>query len=247
MRTPLIAGNWKMNKTVGEARTLVEELHTLVRDAKAEVLVCPPSTALHPLQKVLEPTNIGLGAQNMYFEKEGAYTGEISPLMLKEIGVSYVLLGHSERRAIFKEKDEEINKKVKLALEDSLIPILCIGETLAERKAGDTENVVKRQLKEGMKGVEVGQDLVIAYEPVWAIGTGESATSTEANRVIALIREYLHELQGSIAQKIRILYGGSVSPDTIDELMAQEDIDGALVGGASLHAEKFARIVNFHA
>ncbi len=247
MRTPLIAGNWKMNKTVGEALTLVEELEPLVRDAKAEVLVCPPSTSLHPLKKLLEPTNIGLGAQNMYFEKEGAYTGEISPLMLKEIGVSHVILGHSERRAIFKEKDEEINKKVKLALENSLIPILCIGETLAQRKAKDTENVVKSQLGEGIKGIEVGQDLVIAYEPVWAIGTGESATSTEANRVIALIREYLHELQGSIAQKIRILYGGSVSPDTIDELMAQEDIDGALVGGASLHAEKFARIVNFHA
>lgn len=247
MRTPLIAGNWKMNKTVSEAITLVEGLIPLVKDTRVEVVVSPPATALYPLQQILRSTNISLGAQNMHHQEGGAFTGEISPLMLKEIGCTHVILGHSERRALFHEDDEGINLKVEAAIKHSLKPIFCIGETLVERRAGETEKVVKNQLDKGLEGLKDLKDLIIAYEPVWAIGTGESATSQEANRVIALIRVWLKEICGPLAQEIRILYGGSVNPDTIDDLMGQEDIDGALVGGSSLSVDQFARIVNFRA
>ncbi len=245
MRRLLIAGNWKMNQTVPEALQLVRELKEKIEGVEdRDILVCPPFTALYPVGKELEGSSIALGAQNMFYEEKGAFTGEISPIMLKDIGCSYVILGHSERRHIFGETDELINKKVISAVKHDLIPILCVGETLQEREEGRTENIVGRQVREGLKGVNSEAEFVIAYEPVWAIGTGKSATPEMAQEVHKFIREILKELFGEEkAKAVRILYGGSVKPKNAKDLLEMPDIDGALVGGASLKADSFVQIV----
>ncbi|KMT20801.1 triose-phosphate isomerase [Clostridium cylindrosporum] len=248
MRKPIIAGNWKMHKTPAEAVSLVKELMPLVKDASCEVIVCPTFTSLYPVLEEVKGSNIAVGAQNMYFEESGAFTGEISPLMLKEMGVKYVILGHSERREYFKEDDSLINKKVQVSFDYDLIPILCVGETLEEKEAGNTKSKISGQIKAGLNGLtsEKVASMVIAYEPIWAIGTGKTATSEDANDVIKFIREEVKSLYGEVASDaVRIQYGGSVKPSTIKEQMAQSDIDGALVGGAALKAEDFSGIVNF--
>ena len=248
MRKPLIAGNWKMNKTVKESVGLVSDLKKLVKGVKdRDILVCPTFTALSSVAEQIKGSNIMLGAQNMHFEEEGAFTGEISAKMLKEIGCKYVILGHSERRHIFNEDDELINKKVKTGLASGLKVILCVGETLEEREKGDTEKVVERHVKKGLNGVSSGdmKNVIIAYEPVWAIGTGKTATPEQAEEVHKLIRGLLGKLYGKIADNTLILYGGSVKPDNIKGLMDKEDIDGGLVGGASLDAKSFSEIVKY--
>jgi triosephosphate isomerase (TIM) len=251
MRTPLMAANWKMYKTVDEAvdlaQGLLEALGGRAPDDR-EVLVCPPATAINAVSAVLHGTGILWGGQNIYPKKEGAFTGEISPLMLKDLGCTHVIIGHSERRHVFHETDELINQKTKAALEYDLIPVFAVGETIEQRRGGAAESTVIAQLEKGLEGVSAEQAarLVIAYEPVWAIGTGETATPADAQAMHATIRSWLRDEWGStIADDMRILYGGSVKPDNVDELMAQADIDGALVGGASLVAESFARIVQF--
>ena len=248
MRIPLIAGNWKMYKTVAEAADLVE---ALLRGVNAggdrEVLVCPPYTALHAVSALVQDSPIALGSQDVFPEEQGAYTGAISPLMLRDLGCTYVIVGHSERRQIFGDDDALINRKLHAALAHDLRPILCVGETKPQRDAGDAERVVVQQVRAGLAGVSAEQmrNVVIAYEPVWAIGTGDTATPADAQAMHATIRQTLTELYGDIAQQIRIQYGGSVKPDNVDELMAQPDIDGALVGGASLKADSFLRIIHF--
>jgi triosephosphate isomerase len=249
MRTPLLAGNWKMYKTTGEARELVEGLlHGLGDVSDRKVLVCPPFTALHTVRDLVQGTPIALGAQDVYIEPQGAFTGAISPVMLRDLGCTYVIVGHSERRAIFGEGDELIGKKVRTALAHDLTPILCVGETKPQRDAGEAETIVVAQVRAALAGMtpdQIGQ-IVIAYEPVWAIGTGDTATPADAQAMHATIRQTLGELAGAdVAAAINILYGGSVKPDNIDDLMAQPDIDGALVGGASLKADSFLRIVHF--
>ncbi|NEZ47111.1 triose-phosphate isomerase [Clostridium niameyense] len=248
MRTPIIAGNWKMNKTVDEAVELVRNLKPLVKDAKCDVVVCPTFVCLPQVLKEVEGTNIKVGAQNMHFEESGAYTGEISPSMLDNLGVNYVIIGHSERRQYFNETDETINKKVKKAFEHNLIPIVCCGESLEEREGNITEKVLEKQIKEDLKELtnEQVERLVVAYEPIWAIGTGKTATDDQANETIGYIRSVIEGMYGKeVAEKVRIQYGGSVKPNTIKAQMEKPEIDGALVGGASLKAEDFAAIVNF--
>jgi triosephosphate isomerase (TIM) len=251
MRIPLLAGNWKMYKTVAEAVELVEALLAGLADEPSsdrEVLVCPSFTALYPLAPLLSESPIALGAQNMYYAEQGAFTGEVSPVMLRDVGCRYVIVGHSERRQIFGEDDDVINKKVRSAMEHNLVPILCIGETKPQRDAGQAEPVTLGQLQAGLNGVAAEQvrDVVIAYEPVWAIGTGDTATPEDAQAMHAAIRGALATTYGqATADAVRILYGGSVKPDNVDDLMAQPDIDGALVGGASLMAESFLRIVHY--
>jgi len=249
MRRPVIAGNWKMFKTVKEAVALVSELKkNLSNTVDREVIVAPPFTALTIVAQEIKGSIIKLAAQDCFWEKEGAYTGEISPSMLKDAGCSYVIIGHSERRQYFGETDDMVNKKVRAALDTGLIPIMCIGETLGEREEGKTFSVVERQLKGGMNTLPVNdsQDFIIAYEPVWAIGTGKTATPEQAEEVHSFIRNMLEKIYNlTIARGIRILYGGSVKPENIDELMAKPDIDGALVGGASLKADQFTRICQF--
>ncbi|WMJ80637.1 triose-phosphate isomerase [Clostridium sp. MB40-C1] len=248
MRKAIIAGNWKMNNTVSEAVKLVEELKPLVKDAICDVVVCPSTICLDAVVKAVKGTNIKVGAQNMYFEESGAFTGETAPAMIQEMGVEYVILGHSERRTYFAETDEALNKKMKKAFEHNLVPILCVGETLEEREANITEEVLGRQIKLDLAGLtkEQVEKTVIAYEPVWAIGTGKTATSEQANETIAYVRSVVSGMFGKeTAEKVRIQYGGSVKPSTIKEQMNQSDIDGGLIGGASLKAEDFAAIVNF--
>ncbi|MFQ5847760.1 MAG: triose-phosphate isomerase [Candidatus Methylomirabilales bacterium] len=249
MRKPLIAGNWKMYETTAAAVALVERLGALLGEGdEIEVVVCPPFTALPAVREVLHGSRIALGAQNMHWEREGAYTGEISPEMLTDLGCRYVILGHSERRQYFGEADAEVNRKLGAALEHGLSPILCVGETLAEREKGRTFQVVEGQLRGGLAGVgpHAGEHIAIAYEPVWAIGTGHTATPEQAAAVHTFLRKCLAELWGeAAAAAVRIVYGGSVKPDNVDALMAETEIDGALVGGASLKAEAFARIVHF--
>ncbi len=248
MRVPVIAGNWKMNKTVSEAVALINALKPLAAEAKAEVVVCPTSVCLTEAVKAVEGSNIGVGAQNMYHKESGAFTGEISPVFLKDMNIEYVILGHSERRQYFKETDEDINKKVIAALNHGLKPILCIGETLEERESGTTFDVITTQVNGSMADMtEMNLDnVIIAYEPVWAIGTGKTATKEDANEVISFIRKLLREKFGdAVADKTRILYGGSVKSSNIKELMDMPEIDGALVGGASLEAEEFSKIVKF--
>ncbi|MDD6770730.1 MAG: triose-phosphate isomerase [Inconstantimicrobium porci] len=248
MRTPIIAGNYKMNNTVSEAVKLVEELKPLVKDAKCDVVVCPTFVCLDAVKKAVEGTNIKVGAQNMHFEEKGAFTGEISPKMLEEIGVDYVVLGHSERRTYFNETDEAINKKVKAAFAHNITPIVCCGETLEQREAGVTDDFIACQIKVDIAGLtkEEAEKVVIAYEPIWAIGTGKTATKEQANETISAIRKVVAGMYGQeVADKVRIQYGGSVKPNTIKDQMAMSDIDGALVGGASLVASDFAAIVNY--
>ena len=240
MRTPIVAGNWKMNKTVAEARELFSELVPLVAEMDAvKVVLCPPATALLPVHALLTGTRIGLGSQNIHWEANGAYTGELAPAMVAEFG-QYTIIGHSERRAYFGETDETVNKKVLAAQANGLIPIVCVGESLEENEAGKTEAVVAKQIADGLKGVSA--DLVIAYEPIWAIGTGRAATGEMANDTIKVIRAELAKLFGADAEEIRILYGGSVKGSNAAEFFSQSDIDGALVGGASLKAADFAAI-----
>ena len=244
MRTQLMAGNWKMNTTIAEASALVEAMKEKLDIIEGvEKVLCPPFISLASIKQLLQGSSIKLGAQNMYFEEKGAYTGEVSPLMLSGI-CEFVILGHSERRQYFGETDEVVNKKVHAALKAGLTPILCLGEKLEEMEARKTEEVVTRQVNGALKGIESPQGLVIAYEPIWAIGTGRAATPEEANITIAIIRKTLSQLYGDgIALETRILYGGSVTADNIFEFVIQPEIDGALVGGASLKAEEFLSIV----
>ena len=247
MRKPIIAGNWKMHKTIAEALEFVNEVKDRVNNDKVEAVICAPFTLLKDLKQATKGTNIKIGAQNMHFEEKGAFTGEISPLMLKELDMDYVVIGHSERRQYFNETDETVNKKVLKALEVGIDPILCVGETLEEREAGNTKDVCKVQVEKALENVskEDLANVVIAYEPVWAIGTGKTATSEDANDVIAYIREVVANLYGELANEVRIQYGGSVKPSNVAEIMNQSDIDGALVGGASLEANDYVELVNF--
>jgi len=248
-RLPFIAGNWKMNKTVGEALDLIRELKTAISGVKeVEVAVAPPFTALYAVRKELEGSSIRLAAQTLYWEEKGAFTGEISPLMLKEVGCQYVIIGHSERRHFFGESDETVNRRIKAALAQGLKVIFCIGETLKEREEGKTFSVIERQIEGGLKGLgdKELRNMVIAYEPVWAIGTGKTATPEQAEEAHRFIREKVEKLYSrEVSEEIRIQYGGSVTPDNIKGLMNQPNIDGALVGGASLEAESFSKIVRF--
>ncbi|MGM0471894.1 MAG: triose-phosphate isomerase [Bacillota bacterium] len=248
MRRPFIAANWKMHKTNQQAVAMVDKLVDLVAGVEdVDIAICAPATALAPLNEITAGTNVALGAENMYWEEKGAYTGEISPLMLQNVGCEYVILGHSERRGYFGETDDEVNRKVLAAFEHDLKPIICVGESLAERKEGATKDKVKQQTLAALEGVAEADlsEVTLAYEPLWAIGTGKSASAEEANEVIKYIRECLAEEYGSVAEEIRIQYGGSVKPHNIAEFMATSDIDGALVGSASLEAESFAEIVKF--
>jgi triosephosphate isomerase len=248
-RLPFIAGNWKMNKTVGEAIDLIRELKTGLSGVKGvEVAVAPPFTALYAVRKELEGSPILLAAQHLYWEEKGAFTGEVSPHMLKEVGCHYVIIGHSERRQFFGEIEETVNRRIKAALPQGLKVIFCIGETLKEREEGKTFSVLERQVEGGLKGLghEEMRSVTIAYEPVWAIGTGRTATPDQAEEVHRYIRGKLEKLYSrGISEEIRILYGGSVTPENVKGLMSQSDIDGALVGGASLKAESFSKIVRF--
>ncbi|MGH7812759.1 MAG: triose-phosphate isomerase [Candidatus Binataceae bacterium] len=252
MRRKFIAGNWKMNLGPTEARMLIAGLRAEIdRDAAVlakdrDVMVAPPAILIPAVAQALAGASIYLGAQNMHFEDQGAFTGEISSPMLKAYGVTHVILGHSERRHVFHEPDDLINRKVLAALRHRVTPILCVGETLAEHDAGDTLNVVLRQLQNGLEGAEPGAvaAAILAYEPVWAIGTGRNATPAQAQEVHGAIREALIERYGhGVAEAIRILYGGSVNPDNVDSLLECRDIDGVLAGGASLRADSFARLV----
>jgi triosephosphate isomerase len=247
MRIPFIAGNWKMFTSTEEAERLIQSLKPLVtNDGKVDVAVCPPFPYLALASRLLKGSRIALGAQNMYWEDEGAFTGEVSPRMLKDAGCAYVILGHSERRQLFGEKDQCINKKIKKALERGLQPIVCVGETLAERESKKTEKVVETQLKGCFADLSADQMKVvtIAYEPVWAIGTGVTATPEQAQEMHLFIRRWLYTVFGNDpANLIRIQYGGSVKPENAKALLSQPDIDGALVGGASLKAESFAAII----
>ncbi len=247
MRKIIIAGNWKLNKTSLEAIELVNALKRELVDINAvDIVVCPPFTALFDVKEVLLESNIALGAQNVFWEDSGAFTGEISAPMLKAIEVQYVIIGHSERRQFFGETNETVNKRIKAALKHKLIPIVCVGENLQEREANKTFDVVRNHVEGSLAGFskEEIKGLVIAYEPVWAIGTGKTATSQQAQEVHHYIRGLLEKMAGrEIAQAVRIQYGGSVKPENTAELMGQEDIDGALVGGASLKADSFAAIV----
>ncbi|MDL2236541.1 triose-phosphate isomerase [Christensenellaceae bacterium OttesenSCG-928-K19] len=247
MRKPIIAGNWKMNKTPDEAMALIGELKPLVADAKAEVVVCPPYACLAAAAQALAGSNIGLGAQNMDYHDSGAYTGEVSADMLKALGVEYVIIGHSERRQYYAETDATVNLKVKKALATGLVPILCVGEMLEEREQGITAEIVRMQTKLALLDVSAADvaKVVIAYEPVWAIGTGKTATSDDANDTIKTIRQAVRELYGDKAEEVRIQYGGSMNPKNVGELMAMSDIDGGLIGGASLKAEDFSKVVNY--
>ncbi len=249
MRTPLIAGNWKMHKTVSEALALVEALVPRVRGLDGvEVVVAPPFTALYPVARALQGTGVRLAAQNMHWESQGAYTGEVSAPMLTELGVRYVILGHSERRQMFGETDDAVARKAARALAAGITPIVCVGETLEQRDAGRAAEVVESQVRgaAGPLGADAVDRIVVAYEPVWAIGTGRSASAEQAQEMHARIRGVLATLGGAErARRTRILYGGSVKPGNIRELMAQGDVDGALVGGASLDAESFAAIARF--
>ncbi len=246
MRTPIIAGNWKMNKTISEGVAFVNEVKGKT-EGNAEVLICAPFTLLKDLKEATKGTNIKIGAQNMHYENSGAFTGEVAPSNLVELGINYVIIGHSERREYFNETDETCNKKVLKAIEVGINPILCCGETLEERESGKTLDKVENQIVKGLADVK-SEDLekvVIAYEPIWAIGTGKTATSEQANEVISEIRKVVKGMYGDLAEKVRIQYGGSVKPSNVAEIMGQSDIDGALVGGASLNPTDFLGLLKF--
>lgn len=264
VRIPFIAGNWKMNCTISEAVSLVEGIKALISDItpdQVEVAVCPPFTALHRVAQLIEGTHIRLGAQDVFWKDKGAYTGQVSPVMLKDVGCTYVIIGHSERRGrfgtpdpemseellkLFGDNDATVNRKIIAALSHGLKPIVCVGETLSEREDGLTDSVVRRQVLGALNSISAGQveSITFAYEPVWAIGTGNVCDANEANRVIGMIRGIIGELYGAeVAERVRIQYGGSVTPENIMELALQPEIDGALVGGASLRPDSFAAIV----
>ena len=247
MRKPIVAGNWKLNKTVAEAVNLIEAIKEKAADIQGvDIVVCPPFTALQAAKAALAGSSVDLGAQNMHWEKSGAFTGEVSAEMLREVGCHYVILGHSERRQSVKETDEQVNRKAKAALAGGLRPIVCVGELLEERESGRTEAVVSAQVRGSLAGLSASDLLktVVAYEPVWAIGTGRTATPAQAQEVHALIRSLLKKLADEhVAQSVRIQYGGSVKPSNAKELFGQKDIDGGLIGGASLEAGSFLDIV----
>ena len=248
MRKKVIAGNWKMNMLPDETIKMIEELAPLVEGAQSEVILCVPFTDLFYALLTAQNTNIKIGAQNMHWEENGAYTGEVSAKMLKSIGVEYVILGHSERRQYFNETDETVNKKLKKAFEVGLNPILCVGETLEEREEGKANEIVTNQIRKAFEGITNVQatKTIIAYEPIWAIGTGKTATAEDANNMIYNIRQEMSNLYGQMtAQRVIIQYGGSVKASNCKELFSTSDIDGALVGGASLNADEFAKIVNY--
>ena len=248
MRRKVIAGNWKMNMLPGEAIEMINELTPLVKDTKNEVILCVPYTDLFYALLTAQNTNIKIGAQNMHFEETGAYTGEVSGKMLKSINVEYVIIGHSERRQYFAETDETVNKKIKAAFKYGLKPIVCVGETLEQREAGKAVDVITKQTELALEGLnnEQVENTIIAYEPIWAIGTGKTATSEDANNAIKEIRNKISEIYGEeTASKVIIQYGGSVKSSNAKELFNMSDIDGGLVGGASLKAEEFSKIVNY--
>jgi len=250
MRKTLIAGNWKMNNDVEASLKLVENLKALSKDfdANVDVLICPPFISLYSVKQALNGSSIKLGAQTMHFEDHGAYTGEISPLMLKNMGVEYVIIGHSERRQYFNETDETVNKKLKSALKYNLKPILCVGETLEQREDGLEKETVRNQINKAFAGIEIqdAEKIVAAYEPIWAIGTGKTATSEQANEMAAFIRSAIADIYNKeLSRKIIIQYGGSVKSDNANEILSQSHIDGSLVGGASLKADEFLKIINY--
>lgn len=248
MRRPIIAGNWKMNQSPSQAEEFIRGLLAMDYDIQVERVLCIPFLAIDRAHDLLKTSDFFIGAQNMYFEEKGAYTGEISPTMLKDVGVTHVILGHSERREIFQEDDDLINRKILSALHHDLTPILCVGETEQEREGGHAKEKIEFQLGKDLQEVShsEAERLIIAYEPIWAIGTGKTASSDDAEEMIQAIREWLSSrFDDAVADKIRILYGGSVKPDNIRELMDKENIDGALVGGASLDLQSFAALVNY--
>ena len=246
MRKPIIAGNWKMNKTPSEARELVSALVPLVQDAKCDVVVCTPAVDFAAVSEVIKGTNIKLGAENMHWKESGAYTGELSAAMLKESGVEYVILGHSERRQYFGETDATVNQRVLAAVKAGLTPIICVGEKKEEREAGYTNALVTYQTQIALSGLTADEvkNVVIAYEPVWAIGTGLTATDEQANETIGVIREAVRAAYGDAADDVRIQYGGSMNPKNCKGLMAQPEIDGGLIGGAALKPDQFVDIIN---
>lgn len=247
MRTPFIAGNWKMNMTVSEASDFAEELLKLNLKEGVEAAICAPFIDLPVLVEKFKETDVKIGAQNVYYEQNGAFTGEISALMLQNLGIDYVIAGHSERRELFGESDSDVNKKVHAVIEAGMVPIICVGETEKERESGEHEVKVARQIKAALEGIkaEAADELVIAYEPIWAIGTGKSATSDDANKMCRLIRSEIEKLYNAeTAEHVRILYGGSVKPATIEDLMSKSDVDGALVGGASLKTEDYTALIS---
>lgn len=248
MRKVIIAGNWKMNKTVSESVEFIEKLKKEELDKEVECVVCAPFISLERLSVASKNTAIKLGAQNVSQYDNGAYTGEISTSMLKDLNMEYVILGHSERRQYFLETNEVINQKVQEVLSSKMTPILCVGETLEERESGKMNDVIATQIKEGLANLsfEQAKGVVVAYEPIWAIGTGKTATSDQANEMAMFIRKQLRKLFQDVAEDISILYGGSVKPNNIKEIMVQSDIDGALVGGAALKVDSFAELVNYH-
>ncbi len=249
MRKAIIAGNWKMNKTMAETKAMIAELAPKVKDADCDVVLCVPYTDILAAKRAAKGTNIKIGAENVHWAEKGAFTGEVSAEMLKELKVDYVIIGHSERRQYFGETDETVNKRTAAALNAKIRPIVCVGETEDERVNGLTEKVLYRQITEGLKGFKSKDfdKIVIAYEPVWAIGTGRTATATDANVTIGYIRKVLaKKFRGSVAEKTRIQYGGSMNVKNCKELMAEEEIDGGLIGGASLKADDFAYIVNYN-
>ncbi len=248
MRKPIIAGNWKMNKTPEEAKELVTALVPLVKNAKCDVVICPPFVDLWAGKPIIAGTNIHLGVQNIHWAEKGAFTGEISADMLKAHGVEYAIVGHSERRQYFGETDATVNQRAKAAIAAGITPIICVGESLEQRESGVTNAVVSGQTKAALDGIEAKdvETLVIAYEPIWAIGTGKTATKEDANATIAVIRGAIAEVYGKdVAEKVRIQYGGSMNPKNASELMSMPEIDGGLIGGASLKAEDFSKVVNY--
>ena len=244
MRRFLIAGNWKMNKNNNEAMDLARKIVLNAHGIeKVDMVICPPFTALAPVYDIIKDTKVKLGAQNMYFEDKGAYTGEISPEFLKSIGCQFIIIGHSERRKYFNETDQDVNKKTKKALAVGFIPIVCVGETLEEREKGETENIVRREVSAALEDQTDKKRIVFAYEPIWAIGTGKTAKPEDANKIHSLIRNIAKEDPGMDDSSLIILYGGSVKPSNAEELLSQSDIDGSLVGGASLDAQNFTEII----
>ncbi len=249
MRKPIIAGNWKMNMTPSEAVRLVEELKPLIKDAKCDVVICPPYVDLPAAAEAIKGSNIHLGAQNIHWADKGAFTGEVSADMLKELGVEYAIIGHSERRQYFGETDEAVNKRAKAAIAAGITPIVCVGESLEERESGLTGKKVSGQVQKDLEGIAASDAarLVIAYEPIWAIGTGKTATDEQANETIGMIRATVAGMLGrETAEALRIQYGGSMKPSNVKGLMAMPEIDGGLIGGASLKAVDFAQVVNYN-
>ena len=248
MRKPIIAGNWKMNMTPSQAKELINELKPLVQDAKCDVVICPPYVDLALAAELIKGSNIRLGAQNIHWAEKGAFTGEVSANMLKELGVEFAIIGHSERRQYFGETDETVNARAKAAIAAGITPIICVGESLEERETGKTEERVTLQVTKDLEGIaaEDAAALIIAYEPIWAIGTGKTATDEQANETIGVIRSVVEGMYGKeVADKLRIQYGGSMNPKNVKGLMAMPHIDGGLIGGASLKAEDFSLVVNY--